>query len=531
MGFASAIRSVFGRPRRRIVDPDAVAPRRGIKGRYDAAQEGVQVTNIWAAADALDADAANSLAVRSKLRNRSRYERGNNGDACGVIRTQSNYVIGTGPKLKMRTGSHGFNQMVEAAWKKWVKASTFNRKLRVMCKAMHGDGEAFLQITNNPGLKDRVKLDVRPIECDQITAPVMVPNDKNYVDGVRFDPYGNPESYDVLKRHPGSTAAGSAGFSDRFSGDFGQPIHRLGNQHETIPARFMCHWYGTDRAGQHRGIPTGTATLNLFGTGRRYREAVVAGAETAADFAAVMEMGTSNEGNDEVAPFTTMPLEKGMLVASPAGATLRQMRAEQPTTTYESFTRTMCREQARPFGQPYSVAAADSSGTSFSGGRLDQQGFYVSIWVERQDCESFVCDPVFENWFVEAVDEYGWSVPDEPAPAHSWGWPAMPQIDDAKTAKARQTNLQTGQTRLGRTYAEDGYDFDDEVVAMATEYGISVDEMRAKLLEANFPKATVEDEPDDDEDDDEPDEPSNTPPAKASAGGNGHANRVQGFSL
>ena len=527
MGIASAIRSVFSRPRRRIVDPDAVAPRRGIKGRYDAAQEGVQVTNIWAAADALDADAANSLTVRSKLRNRSRYERGNNGDACGVIRTQSNYVIGTGPKLKMQTGSHGFNQMVEAKWKLWIEAAGFNRKLRIVCKAKDGDGEAFLQITNNPGLKDKIKLDVRPIECDQITAPVMVPNSENYVDGVRFDEYGNLESYDVLKRHPGSTAAASVGFSDRFSGDFGQSVHGMANEHTTVPARFMCHLFGTDRAGQHRGVPTGAPTLNLFATGRRYREAVVAAAETAADFAAVMEMGSANGEDDEVAPFTTLPIEKGMLIASPAGGKLAQMRAEQPATSYDSFTRSMSREQARPFNMPYNIAAADSSGYSFSGGRLDHQTYFVSVWVERQDCELLVCNPVFAEWFLEAVNAYGWSVPDSPAPSHTWHWPAMPQIDDAKTAKARQINLQDGNTRLGRTYAEDGLDFDDELPAMAAEYGITPDEMRTKLLEANFPKAAVEEEPDDDEDDD--DEPDNAPPAKASASGNGHTNRLQGL--
>jgi hypothetical protein len=62
----------------------------------------------------------------------------------------------------------------------------------------------------------------------------------------------------------------------------------------------------------------------------------------------------------------------------------------------------------------------------------------------------------------------------------------MPQIDDAKTANARKIALGCGSTRLGRVYAEDGLDFEDEVTAMAQEYGVTVDEMRVKLLDANF---------------------------------------------
>jgi len=71
---------------------------------------------------------------------------------------------------------------------------------------------------------------------------------------------------------------------------------------------------------------------------------------------------------------------------------------------------------------------------------------------------------------------------------------------------------------LGSIYAEDGLDFEDEVAAMAQEFGLTVDEMKARLLECALPKnsqpaGAVDNQP--------TDSPDDNPPAKAS--GNGHS--------
>ena len=204
--------SVLGRIRRAFSRSPAVRPDpemgRPVRGRYDAAGYGTETKNIWINADALDADASNSLMVRRNLRNRSRYERTNNGHAAGIVGTQSNYVVGIGPTLRMKTGRPGFNRMIEAKWGNWCAATMFFRKLRTMNKAKTGDGEAFGHFRSNPGLADTVKLDLCPLECDQITAPYYIgAMDENYVDGIKFDEYGNVVSYDVLDRHPGAAWA------------------------------------------------------------------------------------------------------------------------------------------------------------------------------------------------------------------------------------------------------------------------------------------------------------------------------------
>jgi capsid protein len=443
-----------------------------VRAQYDAARDTNETKNLWAGCDVLDADASNSLFVRDRLRKRSRNERANNGHCSGIIRTQANYVVGVGAKLRVQTGSTPFNQMVESAFVAWSMTVGLPKKIRTMCRAKTGDGEAFGMLIDNPLVQSQVKLDLRLIECDQVASPLLFTNEEGYVDGIRFDEYGNVKSYDVLKRHPGANWYQAAP-----------------QEYNTVNARFMCHWFGGDeRPGQHRGIPELTPSLNLFGTGRRYREAVVAAAETAADFSVIVQMGLPQEGPDEYAAFSTLPIDKRTMTVSPAGATVQQLKAEQPTTTHESFVRSMVCEEARPLNMPYNIAACDSSGYSYSGGQLDHQTYFVSVDVERQECELLVLDKIFSLWFEEATKAYGW-VGDGSAPKHAWDWPGRPQNDPEKTANSRKTRLSCGDISPSECAAEDGVDFDDRVTALARDYGVTEQQIREKMFDSNFQKS------------------------------------------
>lgn len=450
---------------------DMAGTGRTIRGRYDAAGDGLETRNIWINADALDADSANSLSVRKRLRERSRLEQANNGYAEGMHATHAIYAVGRGPKLRMETLSDGFNRMVQAAWQAWCKATGFARKLRTMQRAKAGDGEGFGVIKNNPAVADKVKLDLQLIECDQVTTPFLPWGEPGKIDGLEFDDFGNVVDYQILKYHPGSSNW--------------TPILNP----ENYPDRFVCHLYDRKRPGQHRGVPTCSSTLNLSATGRRYREAVVAAAEQAADLAVMVEMQAPNEGPDEVRPFSTIPTEKRMAMMLPAGGKASQMKAEQPTTTYDSFVRSQVSEQSRPFSMSHSIAACDSSGNSFSGTQNDHLIYYAAVDVEQADIEEDVLEKVFALWFQEAVWAYGWAVPDAPAPKHSWSWPGRPKIDEEKTANARKVAQSAGQTTLSRIYDEDGYDFDEDVEVMAKDYGVTADDMRLVLLCQNFSAA------------------------------------------
>jgi capsid protein len=178
-----------------------------------------------------------------------------------------------------------------------------------------------------------------------------------------------------------------------------------------------------------------------------------------------------------------------MMVVAPAGATAAQMKAEQPTTTYDMFVRNMICEEARPLNMPYNIAACDSSGYSYSGGQLDHQTYFVAIGVDRQDCESEVLNKIFTVWFEQAVEVYGWTRGPGFTPKHGWNWNKKPQNDPSKTANARKTNLSTGATLLSDIYAEDGEDYEDKIVQMADNFGKTVAEMKEALFKAAFPSS------------------------------------------
>jgi capsid protein len=496
--------------------------RRPIRGSYDAARDGVDNANHWANADAYSADATNSLAVRRKLVRRSRYETENNGQGKGLILTQANYVVGRGPKLRLRTKSQGFNAMVERAWVHWYKAVRFASKLRTQVKAKVGDGEGFLIVRSNPMVADEVKLDIVPIECEQCSSPGLYGRTEGRIDGMWFDEFGNPTHYDILKHHPGSS------------------FTSLQNDVEKIPAQFVLHLFRGDRPGQHRGIPEIASTLSLFAQGRRFREATVAAAETCANISMMIRTNAPAETDPmPIAPFSTVPMEKNTIMALPLQWQSDQMRPEHPSATHTEFTRSMQSEQARPLNMPYNIAACDSSGYSFSGGKLDHLTYFVSIDVEQGDIEDQVLEPLFVLWFGEAVRTYGWVPIDQPAgqipqrsiaPPRSWAWPPRPQIDDGKTANARKTNLGSGIASLEQLLTEDGIDYEDHVIELAENYGVTVDEIKRALFQVNVlapvgaQPATVQPGPADDPNGDDPnDKPpprrnGNTP---SNANGNG----------
>lgn len=245
-------------------------PVRRVRSRFDSAVTTHDNRRHWANADALSAEAAASVEVRRTLRNRARYEVGNNSYARGIVLTLANDTIGTGPRLQMLADDERTNRESEREFDRWAQEVSLAEKLRTMRMARCQDGEAFAILANNPALDHAVKIDLRPIEADQIASPVHSMFDEREVDGIVLDRYGNPVAYRVMKTHPG-------GNSWRPRDDF-----------RTIPASSVIHVFRQERPGQHRGIPEITPAQPLFAQLRRFTLAVLGAAEAAADFAGIL---------------------------------------------------------------------------------------------------------------------------------------------------------------------------------------------------------------------------------------------------
>ncbi len=336
-----------------------------MQGRYDAAVTSPDNVRHWGAADGLSAKAANSATIRKTLRNRARYEIANNSYARGITLTLANDVVGTGPRLQMLTDDTNANRTIEREFNRWATAIGLAEKLRAMKLARCGDGEAFAILVDNPRVDSPVQLDLMLVEADQVASPMGVQPSRNYIDGVQFDRFGNPVFYHVLVEHPGDMGLGGVAF-------------------ETIPASAMLHYFRVDRPGQVRGIPEITPALPLFAQLRRFTLAVIAAAETAADFAGILYTDAPAGGEADAAePFEPIELEKRALLTMPGGWKMAQMHAEQPSTGYKEFKNEILNEVARCLNMPYNVASGNSSGYNYASGRLDHQVYFKAIRVDQ----------------------------------------------------------------------------------------------------------------------------------------------------
>jgi len=428
---------------------------RVVRARYDASVTTNDNRRHWAAADGLSANAANSAEVRRILRNRARYEVANNSYARGIVLTLANDVIGTGPRLQMLTDDAEANRRIEREFAGWAKAVGLAEKLRTLRVARAEDGEGFIILTSNPALATSIKLDLRLVEADQVATPDLSILKRNAVDGVVFDARGNPVEYHVLRSHPGDPQSGPSLDYDR------------------VPAESVIHWFRADRPGQARGIPDITSALPLFAQLRRFTLAVLAAAETAADFAGILYTDSPANGEADAAePFEPIELEQRALLTMPGGWKMSQLEAEQPSTTYGEFKREILNEIARCLNMPYNVAAGNSSGYNYASGRLDHQTYFKSIRVEQAHLEAVVLDGVLSAWFDEAVLIPG-LLPAGIGPIaewpHQWFWDGQEHVDPAKEANAQATRLASHTTTLADEYARRGLDWETQLRQRAKE--------------------------------------------------------------
>jgi capsid protein len=447
---------------RRILGPDGRPWL--VNAKYEAAQTTNDNRRRWTGADSLAADYVGSSEVRQTLRNRARYETRNNSYLKGIIATLANDTVGVGPQLGLNTGDNDIDAAVEMEFWRWSRATRLAEKLRTIRAARAEAGEAFGIIVQNRGLAHEVKIDLQVREAEEIADPALSGVlSSDWYDGIRYDQWGNPAFYRVLRAHPGAQGV----------------IAALQLQYDDIPARYVLHYY---RPGQRRGVPDITPSLPIFMELRRFCEATLAAAETAADFAGVLHtnssleednvtgsVGTTTSASTTPQPMDLMELSKRMATVLPEGWDLTQLKAENPNTTYEMFVNAKLREVARCLNMPFTIAALDSSQSNLSAAYLDHQTYAKAIGIDRDDMERLL-DRLLDEWLTEAIRVPG-LLPELPKVInHSWRWPCIGQhADPMKVAAGANMELQNNSTTLAEICGKRGADWEDVLRQRAKE--------------------------------------------------------------
>lgn len=431
------------------------------KSRYDAATTGSQNRNHFILADDLSANAAHDPETRRVLRRRSRNERDNDPHLDGLVKQLADDLVGTGPRLQLNLGPTNDDaaRLVERSFSDWCRAIDFASDLRVMHEARPTDGESFGLMVSNPVIPNPVKLDLQVVETDQVETPTFT-IDPNAVSGIAFDQYGNPASYHVLKQHPGDSGYWN------WVGDY-----------DTVPARFVVHWYRPRRAKQARGVSEVSSSLQVIAQARRFALATLSQQEFAASISGVLETESlpppdgAGVSAQPVEEWQEVPFTANTLLTLPGGVTAKGFEGVKPGTDYGQYMDRQHGTAGRPLRAPLNLVTGNSSSFNFASGRLDHLPYQSMVWIERDDLRKRVIDKVFLAWVAEAqlvglipdglpaVNEWTWD----------WHWDAFPQLDPLKEVNAAEKRLALHLTTLSEECAAEGKDWREVLKQRAAE--------------------------------------------------------------
>lgn len=449
-----------------------------VRGSFDAASRSPEAMRHYAGADSLSADAALSSAIRNTVISRARYECANNGYADGIIQTLAEDAIRTGPRLQLAITGKTYDekedpeiraalQRREHRFTRWAGEIGLTEKLKLSRMAKARDGEVFLRIVRNPKISGVAKIDVQLYEAEQIGSRILSEYAEYYsdgslkeFDGIQFDKYGNPIAYRFWRIHPGSAGIGFV-VDDSF----------------LVPAEQVIHYAHFMRPGQHRGFSEIASTLNIFNDLRRFTNAVLSAAETAAGISFLLHTDApadsdDSESSDQIRFLDVVELVRNAGLALPEGWKADQMKAEHPTDKYVEFVDAKISEAARPLSMPFAIAKGDCSKSNYASGRLDHQVYHAKIYGERSKIEIVILDRLLTEF--EKFDSIAY--PEDYAETniyHCWMWDGFCHVDPVKEANAQSTRLSNHTTTLAEECAREGKDYEMVLHQLAREFKLA----------------------------------------------------------
>lgn len=450
-----------------------------VRGKFDSAERSPEAGRHFKNADYLAADSALTEDVRKTIISRARYECSNNGYADGILQTLADAAIGTGPRLQLfvsDTADENLDEKVrrnlqrrEMRWRKWTEGIGLTPKLKIARITKARDGEVFFRIGRNPKIKSHVKVTVNLYESEQVGDAINASLNPEFYgngvlkhfDGISYDEYGNPTEYQFWKIHPGENGYLISGDSfDKFS------------------AEYVIHYAHLMRPGQHRGLSEIASTLNIFNDLRRFTNAVLSAAETAAEISFLLSTNLDPESNGSqpaqspIKFMDTVELVRNAGLALPEGWQANQLKAEHPTQTYDQFVDAKLSEAARPLSMPFNVAKGNSSSYNYASGRLDFQSYFKKIYAERGEIERLILNRLLEVFEQLDMIAFPGDYKYENEILHSWMWDGFEHVDPVKEATAQEKRLNNYTTTLSEECARDGKDYESVLRQRKREFDI-----------------------------------------------------------
>ena len=441
-----------------------------VAARFDNAAHTPDTATLYRNADALAMNAALDPLVRKTVRERARYVVGNVPYAWSMVRTYITHVVGAWASVSFPRGGipESLRQQVVDDFDAWAMRVDLWSKVQTIFRAKVVDGEAFAMFFTDPEIVDStnlVTLNVYPFECDRVES-YRIANRDDEIDGIRFSQNHHPTFYRVLDYHPGDVR------------DISKIKWRAG---DWKAAKFIIHYYDSIRPEQVRGVSDFVSSLDIPALQKSYRSSVVETAINAASISGILHTDQVPEYFDNGQPIgkcaadvkagAVFQMQRGAFVTIPEGWNISQMRAEQPTTLYDSFCRSLVAEMAACLCMPVNIAMCDSSQHNFASAKLDHMTYGDHIDDVRSRLSVKVLDRIFFAWLEEyaainRIDARTLAA----LRKTEWLFKERRNNDVMKDASADNTRLGNGTLSRQTYYAGKGADWKRETDQIVDEY-------------------------------------------------------------
>lgn len=404
--------------------------------------------------------------------------------ATGALKTTRTNVVGTGLRLKpsldadflglsdeeaqqlKRTIEREFALWSESVHCDAMQMDTFVelQQLAFLSQLMSGDCFALLPI--KPRSHSVYDLRIRLVEADRCCSPSKKETNKDIKSGVECNSDGEVIAYWFSNKHPLGKSSEKPDWAR---------VEALGAK---TGRRNVLHLLEKERPEQRRGVPILAPVIESLKQLGRYTEAELMAAVVSGMFTVFIKtetpetppLGQSIPDGERVDDddLGSYELGSGAIIGLAPGESAETANPGRPNAQFDGFVTSILRQVGAALEVPYELLVKHFT-ASYSASR----GALLEAWkmfrMRRTWLATKFCQPVYEEWFAEAVAKGRIHAPgffDDPLIRKAytkaeWHGPTQGQLDPLKEAKASKIRIDEGlSTRERETVEQTGGDFE-----------------------------------------------------------------------
>ncbi|MBU5672635.1 phage portal protein [Paenibacillus brevis] len=387
----------------------------------------------------------------------------------GAIKTLRTNVVGTGLKLKPAFDKEFLNltdeqaaalkKQIDREWSIWADSKNCDaaglndfyglQQLAFISQLKSGDVFALLPLIERPF--STYDLKIKLVEADRCSNPNGVSTDKVQA-GVEVDADGMVVAYHFSSRHPGSGGVFWGGEQE-----WTRVLARGGKS-----GRYnVLHLMESERPDQRRGVPIIAPVIEALKKLDQYTEAELTAAVIQSMFTVFIETPDEDLDAFGLEPPDTDNIDDGYAdpqdIKMGAGTVQKLDPGEKatfadptrPSSNFDPFVTAILRQIGSALEIPYELLVKHFT-SSYTASRAALLEAWKMFRMRRVWLASAFCQPIYEEWFVEAVTKGRIDAPgifDDPAIFRAytkaeWNGPSQGLLDPLKEVNAAVTRIE-----------------------------------------------------------------------------------------